>query len=218
MPQNNPVGYDVDVATMIARTSSACRWNSPTCRVTPASRCWSPASSTSSSPTPRRRSSGAKSVNFTIPYNRAGLRVIVQADSGIKYAQGPRRQEDRRRPRHHRRDVHQKGGAEMPSWSMSTSSRPDGVLQLQQKRVDAAIEDLVAARLSRHRRTPSLVTIEGSIPTIRSASPSPRAIRIRALAGHVRLRLHPVGRLLRRTTRSGGRDGQSAGSEPALVI
>ena len=81
-PQNNPVGYDVDVATMLAeKLGVPVEFTdvSGDARISMLVSGQLDIVVANTSATLER----AKSVNFTIPYNRAGLRVIVQADSGI---------------------------------------------------------------------------------------------------------------------------------------
>jgi polar amino acid transport system substrate-binding protein len=101
----------------------------------------------------------AESVNFTIPYNRAGLRVIVQADSGIadlddlagkKIVVG----------RGTTGETFIKAAVPTAELVYVDQFAPDGVLQLQQRRVDAAIED---SSLLDYLATqnPSLVTLPG---------------------------------------------------------
>ena len=121
--QNNPVGYDVDVATMLAeKLGVPLEFTdvSGDARISMLVSGQLDIVVANTSATLER----AKSVDFTIPYNRAGLRVIVQADSGITSPRGPRGQVGRGRPRHHGRDLHEEGSCPRPSSSMSTTSRP----------------------------------------------------------------------------------------------
>src|SRR5689334_10906078 len=80
--QNNPVGYDVDVANRLAEKLGVpveLTDVSGDARISMLVSGQLDIVVANTSATLER----AKSVNFTIPYNRAGLRVIVQADSGI---------------------------------------------------------------------------------------------------------------------------------------
>lgn len=82
----------------------------------------------------------AKSIDFTIPYNRAGLRVVVQKDSGIKSLDDLAG---------HKIVVGRGSTGEafikrrVPDAEMvyTDNFAPDGVLLLKQRRVDAGIED-----------------------------------------------------------------------------
>jgi len=156
--QNNPVGYDVDVAKMIAdKLGVPVEFTdvSGDARISMLVSGQLDIVVANTSATLER----AKSVNFTIPYNRAGLRVIVQADSGIT------KLEDLAG----KKIVVGRGttgetfiktavpGAELVYVDQFA---PDGVLQLQQKRVDAAIED---SSLLDYLATknPQLVTLAG---------------------------------------------------------
>src|ERR1043165_358573 len=80
--QNNPVVYDVDVAALLAeKLGVPVEFTdvSGDARISMLVSGQLDIVVANTSATLER----AKSVNFTIPYNRAGLRVIVQADSGI---------------------------------------------------------------------------------------------------------------------------------------
>jgi len=157
-PQNNPVGYDVDVANMLAeKLGVPVEFTdvSGDARVSMLVSGQLDIVVANTSATLER----AKSVNFSIPYNRAGLRVIVQADSDIK-------------------DLADLAGKKIVVGRGTTGETfiknavpdaelvyvdqfaPDGVLQLQQKRVDAAIED---SSLLDYLATqnPTLVTLPG---------------------------------------------------------
>lgn len=156
--QNNPVGYDVDVATMLAaKLGVPVEFTdvSGDARISMLVSGQLDIVVANTSATLER----AKTVDFSIPYNRAGLRVIVQADSGIK-------------------DLKDLAGKSIVVGRGTTGETfikkavpdanlvyvdqfaPDGVLQLQQKRVDAAIED---SSLLDYLATknPSLVTLPG---------------------------------------------------------
>ncbi len=156
--QNNPVGYDVDVATQLAQKLGVPVEFvdvSGDARISMLVSGQIDLAVANTSATLER----AKTVNFTIPYNRAGLRVIVQKDSGIK-------------------ELKDLAGKKVVVGRGTTGESflktavpdaelvyvdqfaPDGVLQLQQKRVDAAIED---SSLLDYLATknPSLVTLPG---------------------------------------------------------
>ncbi|RYE49187.1 MAG: transporter substrate-binding domain-containing protein [Hyphomicrobiales bacterium] len=156
--QNNPVGYDVDVANMIAaKLGVPVEFTdvSGDARISMLVSGQLDIVVANTSATLER----AKSVNFTIPYNRAGLRIIVQADSGITSLEGLAG----------KKIVVGRGttGETFIKTAVPTAElvyvdqfAPDGVLQLQQKRVDAAIED---SSLLDYLATknPSLVTLPG---------------------------------------------------------
>ncbi|MBA8881981.1 transporter substrate-binding domain-containing protein [Phyllobacterium myrsinacearum] len=137
--KNNPVGYDVDVATMLAaKLGVPVEFTdvSGDARVSMLVSGQLDIVVANTSATLER----AKTVNFSIPYNRAGLRVIVQKDAGIA------KLEDLAG----KKVVVGRGttGESFLKKSVPTAEliytdnfSPDGVLLLQQKRVDAAIED-----------------------------------------------------------------------------
>ncbi len=82
----------------------------------------------------------AKSVDFSIPYNRAGLRIIVQKDAGIT------KMEDLAGKkivvgRGSTGETFIQKAAPQAELVYTDTFAPEGVLLLQQKRVDAAIED-----------------------------------------------------------------------------
>jgi ABC-type amino acid transport substrate-binding protein len=156
--QNNPVGYDVDVAKRLAeKIGVPVEFTdvSGDARISMLVSGQIDVAIANTSATLER----AKVVDFSIPYNRAGLRVIVQKDSGIK-------------------DLKDLAGKKVVVGRGTTGEAflktavpdaqlvyvdqfaPDGVLQLQQKRVDAAIED---SSLLDYLATknPSLVTLSG---------------------------------------------------------
>ena len=156
--QNNPVGYDVDVATMIGeKLGLPVEFTdvSGDARISMLVSGQLDIVVANTSATLKR----AESVNFTIPYNRAGLRVIVQADSGITDLAGLAG----------KKVVVGRGttGETFIKTAVPTAElvyvdqfAPDGVLQLQQKRVDAAIEDSSLLDYLA-TKTPSLVTLPG---------------------------------------------------------
>ena len=137
--QNNPVGYDVDVATLLAEklgVPAEFTDVSGDARISMLVSGQLDIVVANTSATLER----AKSVNFSIPYNRAGLRVIVQKDAGITDLQGLAG----------KKVVVGRGTTgeaflkrEVPEAELvyTDNFAPDGVLLLQQKRVDAAIED-----------------------------------------------------------------------------
>jgi polar amino acid transport system substrate-binding protein len=156
--QNNPVGYDVDVATLLAQKIGVPVEFvdvSGDARISMLVSGQIDVAVANTSATLER----AKTVDFSIPYNRAGLRVIVQKDAGIK-------------------ELKDLAGKKVVVGRGTTGESflktavpdaqlvyvdqfaPDGVLQLQQKRVDAAIED---SSLLDYLATknPALVTLQG---------------------------------------------------------
>jgi ABC-type amino acid transport substrate-binding protein len=157
-PQNNPIGYDVDVATMLAEKLGVpfeFTDVSGDARISMLVSGQLDIVVANTSATLER----AKSVDFTIPYNRAGLRVIVQADSGIKTLDdlaGKKVLVGRGTTG----EIFIKKAAPNAELVYVDTFAPDGVLLLQQKRVDAAIED---SSLLDYLATknPSLVTIPG---------------------------------------------------------
>ena len=156
--QNNPVGYDVDVATMLAdKLGVPVEFTdvSGDARISMLVSGQLDIVVANTSATLER----AKSVDFTSPYNRAGLRVIVQADSGIQSL------EDLAGKsvvvgRGTTGEAFLKEAVPDANLVYVDQFAPDGVLQLQQGRVDAAIED---SSLLDYLATqnPSLVTIPG---------------------------------------------------------
>lgn len=156
--QNNPVGYDVDVATMLAeKLGVPVEFTdvSGDARISMLVSGQLDIVVANTSATLER----AKSVDFTIPYNRAGLRVIVQADSGIASL------EDLAGKsvvvgRGTTGEAFMKEQVPEAELVYVDQFAPDGVLQLQQGRVDAAIED---SSLLDYLATqnPSLVTLPG---------------------------------------------------------
>ncbi len=157
--QNNPVGYDVDVATLLAaKLGVPVEFTdvSGDARISMLVSGQLDIVVANTSATLER----AKSVNFTIPYNRAGLRVIVQADCGHHRPRRPCRQEDRGRPRHHRRNLHQDCRAGSPSWSMSTSSRPMACCSCSRSASTPRSRIPRCSTIS-PRKNPTLVTLAG---------------------------------------------------------
>jgi len=156
--QNNPVGYDVDVANRLAEKLGVpveLTDVSGDARISMLVSGQLDIVVANTSATLER----AKTVNFSIPYNRAGLRIIVQKGSGIA------KLEDLAG----KKIVVGRGttGETFIKQAVPTAElvyvdqfAPDGVLQLTQKRVDAAIED---SSLLDYLATknPELVTLPG---------------------------------------------------------
>jgi polar amino acid transport system substrate-binding protein len=138
-PQNNPVGYDVDVATLLAeKLGVKVEFTdvSGDARISMLVSGQLDIVVANTSVTLER----AKSVDFTIPYNRAGLRVIVQKDSGITSLDGLAGKKIVV-GRGTTGEAFIKKAAPKAELVYTDTFAPDGVLLLQQKRVDAAIED-----------------------------------------------------------------------------
>src|SRR5262245_41486534 len=156
--QNNPVGYDVDVAKMLAeKLGVPVEFTdvSGDARVSMLVSGQLDIVVANTSATLER----AKTVNFSIPYNRAGLRVLVQKDAGItelKDLAGKKVVVGRGTTG----ETFLKAAVPEAELVYVDQFAPDGVLQLQQKRVDAAIED---SSLLDYLATknPSLVTLPG---------------------------------------------------------
>ncbi len=137
--QNNPVGYDVDVATMIAeKLGVPVEFTdvSGDARVSMLVAGQLDIVVANTSATLER----AKSVNFSIPYNRAGLRIIVQKDAGITSLEGLAGKKVVV-GRGTTGEAFLKKAAPEAELVYTDNFSPDGVLLLQQKRADAAIED-----------------------------------------------------------------------------
>ena len=137
--QNNPVGYDVDVATMLAEAIGVpveFTDVSGDARISMlVSGQLDIVVANTSATLPR-----ARAVSFSIPYNRAGLRIIAQRDAGIESLEDL----------DGRRVVVGRGTTgeafiqrEVPGAELvyTDTFSPDGVLLLLQGRVDAGIED-----------------------------------------------------------------------------
>ena len=92
----------------------------------------------------------AKSVDFSIPYNRAGLRVIVWKDAGIKSLKdlaGKKVVVGRGTTG----AIFMKKAVPDAQLVYVDNFSPNGILQLEQKRADAAIENSSAGRLPGHQ-------------------------------------------------------------------
>ncbi|TPW27144.1 transporter substrate-binding domain-containing protein [Pararhizobium mangrovi] len=137
--QNNPVGYDVDVAKRLAEAigvKPVFTDVSGDARISMLVSGQLDVVVANTTATLER----AKSIDFTIPYNRAGLRLIAWKDSGINSLKDLAG----------KKVVVGRGttGATFLEEKAPNAQRvyvdnfsPNGVLQLRQKRVDAAIED-----------------------------------------------------------------------------
>ncbi|NVD39982.1 transporter substrate-binding domain-containing protein [Ensifer sp. HO-A22] len=137
--QNNPVGYDVDVATLLAEKLGVPVEFvdvSGDARISMLMSGQIDIAVANTSATLER----AKSVDFSIPYNRAGLRIIVQKDAGISKIEDLAGKKIVVGRGSTGETFMQKAvpGAELV---YTDNFSPEGVLLLQQKRVDAAIED-----------------------------------------------------------------------------
>jgi polar amino acid transport system substrate-binding protein len=137
--QNNPVGYDVDVAKMLAeKLGVPVEFSdvSGDARVSMLVSGQLDIVVANTSATLER----AKSVSFSIPYNRAGMRVIVRKDAGITSLEelaGKSVVVGRGTTG----EAFLKKAVPAASLVYVDNFSPDGVLQLQQGRVQAAIED-----------------------------------------------------------------------------
>jgi len=137
--QNNPVGYDVDVATLLAeKLGVPVEFTdvSGDARVSMLVSGQLDIAVANTSATLER----AKSVNFSIPYNRAGLRIIVQRDAGINSLEdlaGKQVVVGRGTTG----EAFLKTAVPDAELVYTDTFSPDGVLLLQQRRADAAIED-----------------------------------------------------------------------------
>jgi polar amino acid transport system substrate-binding protein len=137
--KNNPVGYDVDVATQLAaKIGVPVRFSdvSSDARISMLMSKQLDLVVANVSITPQR----ARVVVFSNPYNVAGLRVIVQKSAHIKTLaelSGKRVVVGRGTTA----DAFLKQSAPGAEIVYTDNFAPDGVLLLQQKRVDAGIED-----------------------------------------------------------------------------
>jgi ABC-type amino acid transport substrate-binding protein len=157
-PQNNPVGYDVDVANLLAeKLGVKVEFTdvSGDARISMLVSGQLDIVVANTSVTLER----AKSVDFTIPYNRAGLRVIVQKDSGITSLDGLAGKKIVV-GRGTTGETFIKKAAPKAELVYTDTFAPDGVLLLQQKRVDAAIEDSSLLDFLA-TKNPDLVTLPG---------------------------------------------------------
>lgn len=137
--KNNPVGYDVDVATMLAEklgVKPEFTDVSGDARVSMLVANQLDLVVANTSATLAR----AKAVSFSIPYNRAGLRIIVQADAGITTLEGLAGKKVVV-GRGTTGETFLKHAVPTAELVYTDNFSPDGVLLLKQKRVDAGIED-----------------------------------------------------------------------------
>lgn len=137
--KNEPVGYDVDVATQLAaRLGVPVRFSdvSSDARISMLMSKQLDVVVANVSITPQR----ARVVDFSAPYNQAGLRVIAQKSAAIKTLKdlnGKRVVVGRGTTA----DAFLKQSAPQAIPVYTDTFAPDGVLMLQQKRADAGIED-----------------------------------------------------------------------------
>lgn len=137
--KNEPVGYDVDVATQLAaKLGAPARFSdvSSDARISMLMSKQLDVVVANVSITPQR----ARVVDFSKPYNVAGLRVIVQKSAGIKTLadlNGKRVVVGRGTTA----DAFLKQSAPQAVFVYTDNFAPDGVLMLKQKRADAGIED-----------------------------------------------------------------------------
>lgn len=137
--QNRPVGYDVDVATQLAaKLGVPVKFSdvSSDARISMLMSHQLDLVVANVSITPQR----SRVVDFSIPYNQAGLRVIAQKSAGIRTLAdlaGKRVVVGRGTTA----DAFLKQSAPGASAVYTDNFAPDGVLLLQQKRADAGIED-----------------------------------------------------------------------------
>jgi ABC-type amino acid transport substrate-binding protein len=156
--QNNPVGYDVDVATLLAeKLGVPVEFTdvSGDARVSMLVAGQLDIVVANTSATLER----AKSVNFSIPYNRAGLRIIVQKDAGITSLEGLAGKKVVV-GRGTTGETFLKKAVPTAELVYTDNFAPDGVLLLQQKRADAAIEDSSLLDFLA-TQNPNLVTLPG---------------------------------------------------------
>ena len=161
---NQPVGYDVDVATLLAaklgvpvRLSDV----SSDARISMLMSKQLDLVVANVSITPQR----ARVVDFSIPYNQAGLRVIVQKNAGIKTPadlNGKRVVVGRGTTA----DTFLRQTAPQAIFIYTDNFAPDGVLLLQQKRADAGIEDasLLDYLASKNDQLATLPAMYGNTP------------------------------------------------------
>ena len=162
--KNEPVGYDVDVATQLAaKLGVPARFSdvSADARISMLMSKQLDLVVANVSITPQR----ARVVDFSKPYNMAGLRVIVQKSAGIKTLadlKGKRVVVGRGTTA----DAFLKQSAPQAMFVYTDNFSPDGVLLLKQKRVDAGIEDssLLDYLASKNEQLEVLPGIHGQTP------------------------------------------------------
>jgi len=161
---NEPVGYDVDVARQLAaRLGVPVRFSdvSSDARISMLRSKQLDLVVANVSITPQR----ARVVDFSIPYNRAGLRVIAQKGARVRTLadlNGKRVVVGRGTTA----DAFLKQSAPRAQVVYTDNFAPDGVLLLQQKRVDAGIEDssLLDYLASRNEQLETLPTLYSNAP------------------------------------------------------
>ena len=162
--KNEPVGYDVDVATQLAaKLGVPARFSdvSADARISMLMSGQLDVVVANVSITPQR----ARVVDFSKPYNMAGLRVIVQKSAGIKTLadlKGKRVVVGRGTTA----DAFLKQSAPQATFVYTDNFAPDGVLLLKQNRVDAGVEDssLLDYLASKSDRLEVLPGIHGQTP------------------------------------------------------
>lgn len=162
--KNEPVGYDVDVATQLAaRLGVPVRFSdvSSDARISMLMSKQLDLVVANVSITPQR----ARVVDFSAPYNVAGLRVIVQKSAGIKTLadlNGKRVVVGRGTTA----DAFVKQSAPQSVFVYTDNFAPDGVLLLKQKRADAGVEDasLLDYLASKNDQLQVLPGLYGNVP------------------------------------------------------
>ncbi len=161
---NEPVGYDVDVATQLAaKLGVPARFSdvSGDARISMLMSRQLDLVVANVSITPQR----ARVVDFSIPYNVAGLRVIAQKSAHIKSLAdlGGKRVVVGRGTT---ADAFLRQSAPQAVFVYTDNFAPDGVLLLQQKRADAGIEDssLLDYLASRNDQLETLPALYGNTP------------------------------------------------------
>ena len=161
---NEPVGYDVDVARQLAaKLGVPARFSdvSSDARISMLRSGQLDLVVANVSITPQR----ARVVDFSIPYNLAGLRVIAQKSAHIKTLadlNGKRVVVGRGTTA----DAFLRKSAPQAVFVYTDNFAPDGVLLLQQRRVDAGIEDssLLDYLASKNPQLETLPTMYGNTP------------------------------------------------------
>jgi len=161
---NEPVGYDVDVARQLAaKLGVPVRFSdvSSDARISMLMSKQLDLVVANVSITPQR----ARVVDFSTPYNVAGLRVIAQKSAGVKSLadlNGKRVVVGRGTTA----DAFLKKSAPQATPVYTDNFAPDGVLLLQQKRVDAGIEDssLLDYLASKNAQLETLPQMYGNTP------------------------------------------------------
>jgi polar amino acid transport system substrate-binding protein len=161
---NEPVGYDVDVATQLAaKLGVPVRFSdvSSDARISMLMSKQLDLVVANVSITPQR----ARVVDFSIPYNLAGLRVVSQKSAHVKTLadlNGKRVVVGRGTTA----DAFLKQSAPQAQFVYTDTFAPDGVLLLQQKRADAGIEDssLIDYLASKSDQLETLPALYGNTP------------------------------------------------------